>query len=245
MLTAQGTLADEQPLTQMYDNTTLCDECFIDMMKARLGSAYVPRSSFNDYLGAEIVNVLAWCGQNTTLRFPAYTSFSSATVVATSATSASSSIAVPTCTGQVITAAKLRQRQLLSGSSAYANISQQCEYLSLQYNVPTGAVILASGNSDCNITFSTCLPPACDLKRIGEGDSTCTSLANQLDVAGGNVSTIQLLTWNPTIIGTCDNLQANQYVCITYVFLHTCIAQPLTYYQSSRWWLDTRYCKHH
>jgi hypothetical protein len=207
----KGSLADEQPLTQMYDNATLCDECFTDMMKARLNSPYAASSSFNAYLGVELVNILEWCGKDSNVSLSAPTSYTSASITAT----ATSSTGVPTCTGQSISPAKIKQRQLLSGASAYANITQQCENLSTEYNVPTGALLIATGNSDCNITTSTCLPPACELKQIGETDATCTSLAAQLDVAGGNVSTIQLLTWNPTIIGTCDNLQLGQYVCIT------------------------------
>ncbi|KAL1962644.1 hypothetical protein VTN77DRAFT_9278 [Rasamsonia byssochlamydoides] len=37
---ADGTLADEQPLTAMYDNATLCDECFLSMFTARVNSSY-------------------------------------------------------------------------------------------------------------------------------------------------------------------------------------------------------------
>ena len=199
----------------MYDNATLCDECFTDIIKARLSSAYAAPSAFNDYLGAELVSVLNWCGRNSTLSFSEYTTYASATIAPTSSSSASTSSATATCPGQVVSAKRLKERQLLSGSSSFVNISQQCGFLSTEYNVPTGAVILATGNSDCNITSSLCLPPACELQQIGASDKSCAALAAQLDVAGGDVSTIQLLTWNPTIIGTCDNLQLGQYVCVT------------------------------
>ncbi|KAI9650604.1 hypothetical protein NHQ30_000622 [Ciborinia camelliae] len=208
---SDGSLADEQPLTQMYDNATLCDECFTDIMKARLNSPYASSSSFNTYLAAELVSILEWCGEDSNITVSEPTSYTSASITAT----ATSSTTVSTCTGQSLSPAKVKQRQLLSKASADTNITQQCENLSTEYNVPTGALLIATGNSDCNITTSTCLPPACELKQIGETDSTCTSLAAQLEVAGGSVSTIQLLSWNPTIIGTCDDLQLGQYVCIT------------------------------
>jgi len=51
-----------------------------------------------------------------------------------------------------------------------------CTYLALEYHVPTGAIILASGNNDCNITSSTCLHSQCDLQQIEEIDTTCPRL---------------------------------------------------------------------
>jgi len=194
---------------------TLCDDCFLSMLTARMNSSYLAESQFNIYLSAELGEVLEYCGQDTNLTLNAYTSYTTTTAVSTTATSSSTSVAALTCTGQVVTAAKLKQRQLLSGFSAYGNITTQCQDISQQYNVPTGSVLIASGNSDCNTTASMCLPPACELQQVGQDENTCVSLASGLTVAGSNVTMTQLLAWNPLIIGTCDSLQVGQYICIT------------------------------
>lgn len=216
----KGSIADEQPLTQLYDNTTLCDPCFINMFTARMNSSYVPDSDFSDYLSQELGDIVDMCGGNSSeLWFNGPTSYPSATSNATTiaASSSSVSIAAASCTGQTVTATKLKQRQLLSGTSAFNNVSQQCDDIALEYNVPTGSAIISTGNSDCNITSSICLPPACEIQQVGADENTCSLLASQLTVAGDNVTTVQLLAWNGQIIGTCDDLLVGQYVCITYV----------------------------
>ncbi|KAJ5547103.1 hypothetical protein N7494_004688 [Penicillium frequentans] len=232
---ADGTPADSQPLTSLYDNSTLCDECFLDMLTARVNSSYLAQSDYNDYMGAELWSVLEWCGADNNITLQAYTTFASTTgppVISTTASTVSTTVsttaAATTCTGQTVsfasfnsttsnsTVTTVSKRQLLSGESANQNITQACLDISTEYYVPTGAVILAAGSSDCsNMTAVTCLPAECDLQQVNADYSTCDLLASELTVANSSVSTVQLLTWNPTLIGTCDSLEVGQYVCIT------------------------------
>jgi hypothetical protein len=44
------------------------------------------------------------------------------------------------------------------------------------------------------------------------------SLAQSLP---GNITTVQLLKWNPNIMGLCDGVTAGQYICKRHVFLAT------------------------
>jgi hypothetical protein len=67
------------------------------------------------------------------------------------------------------------------------------------------------------MTAITCLPAEYDIQLVTDEYSTCDLLASELTVANNTVSTVQLLSWNPTIIGPCDSLQVGQYVCITQV----------------------------
>ncbi|KAJ5928235.1 hypothetical protein N7466_007191 [Penicillium verhagenii] len=213
---SDGTLGDDQSLTTLYDNATLCDECFIDMLTARVNSSYLGASTFNDYMSAELWAVLEWCDADTNITLQAYATYASSTgppVVSTTATSVvSSALATATCTGQTVSFSSLsaasststassstvitdvKKRQLLSGVSADPNITQACLDISLEYYVPTAE---------------------CDIQLVTDEYSTCDLLASELTVANNTVTTVQLLTWNPAIIGTCDSLQVGQYVCIT------------------------------
>ena len=92
-----------------------------------MNSSYLAASQFKVCLSAEIGKFLEYYGQDPNITLNAYTSYHSTTAVATIATSNSTSVAAPTCTGQVVTAAKVKQRQLLSGFSAYGNITAQCK----------------------------------------------------------------------------------------------------------------------
>ncbi|KAJ6032482.1 hypothetical protein N7540_003214 [Penicillium herquei] len=234
---SNGTLGDNQSLTTLYNNATLCDECFIDMLTVRVNSSYLGASTFNDYMSAELWAVLEWCGADTNITLQAYATYASTTGPPESSTTATgvttSAIATATCTGQTVSFSSLsttlssaipssstvitdvKKRQLLSGVSADPNITQACLDISLEYYVPTGAVIIAAGSSDCsNMTAVTCLPAEFDIQLVTDEYNTCDLLASELMVANNTVTTVQLLTWNPAIIGTCDSLQVGQYVCV-------------------------------
>lgn len=189
------------------------------MFVARMNSSFLAESEHNMYLTAELGTILDWCDLETNITLKPYASYTSSLIPASSVSSASASAASPTCTGQVVdadTAARLAKRQLVSGAPANSNISQACLDYSLEYEVPTGSLVIASGDSTCaNITAGICLPGACELAQVTLEETTCDLLAAGLTVAGDSVSLVQLLYWNPTIIGTCDSLQVDQYVCIS------------------------------
>lgn len=42
----------------MYDNATLCDECFLSMLTERMNSSYLANSEFNNYLTVELETAL-------------------------------------------------------------------------------------------------------------------------------------------------------------------------------------------
>lgn len=216
------TLSDDQSLTSMYDNATLCDECFLSMLTERMNSSYLANSDFNNYLTVELEAALDYCGYDSSdISLNAFTSFSwsigpsSTTTASASSTSAASAI----CTGQIVASSSSvarsdSKRQLLTGTSANTNISESCLEYSLEYNVPTGAIILSAGNSSCDsIPSGTCLPLECDLAQVQGDATTCSVLTSGLTVAGTSVSQVMFLAWNPAIIGICDSLQVGQYYC--------------------------------
>jgi hypothetical protein len=91
--------------------------------------------------------------------------------------------------------------------------SSSCDSLSQKYGVTTGDLRAATGSDDCTISNTTCVPSGCTLKEVNSG-SSCDSLAAAYKTSTLNVTTSLFLSWNPNIIGLCDNLAA-QYVCST------------------------------
>jgi LysM repeat protein len=89
-----------------------------------------------------------------------------------------------------------------------------CENLSLKYNVTTGDLLKVATDESCYLETAVCVPPPCNLVQVPDG-STCDSLATSFSVPGAplNVTKQMVLSWNPNIIGPCDNLTAAQYVC--------------------------------
>lgn len=206
----------------MYDDATLCDECFLSMLTERMNSSYLSNSDFNNYLTVELEAAIDYCGGNSSeISLNAFTSFSWSLGASSTTTASASSISAASavCTGQTVGSSSSvsrsdSKRQLLTGASANANISESCLEYSLQYNVPTGAIILSAGNSSCDsIPSGTCLPLECNLAQVQDDATTCSALTNGLTVAGTSVSQVMFLAWNPTIIGVCDSLQVGQYYC--------------------------------
>lgn len=88
-----------------------------------------------------------------------------------------------------------------------------CENLSLTYNVTTGDLLKVATDESCYLNGTACVPPPCQLVQIPD-NSTCDSLAASFAAASSlNVTKQMVLSWNPNILGPCDNLTAAQYVC--------------------------------
>ncbi|SPQ21516.1 05f4d12e-4c34-47ca-9eeb-bd15fa2afc2d [Thermothielavioides terrestris] len=98
-----------------------------------------------------------------------------------------------------------------------------CEYLSLLYNVTTGDLLQATQDDACYSDVPQCLPPPCQLVQVANGSTwagppeltgnTRDALASSFSTPALNVTTQMFLSWNPNIIGPCENLTAGQYVC--------------------------------
>lgn len=105
-----------------------------------------------------------------------------------------------------------------------------CDALSKNYGLATGDVVIATKSDNCTLPpFPVCVPAAYDvmivptntewyvIQRLAQlccelmADSE--SLAQDLSTSLANLTTTQLLYWNPNIMGLCDDLTAGQYVC--------------------------------
>jgi hypothetical protein len=161
----------------------------------RLSSPYVATSGFATYLNYEYYDIQAYCNVTNGSSIPVggegFMSVPAANLTSNSTESVN-------CTGQTIP---------ITESS-----ESQCDDLSTQYNVGTGDLQLASGNVNCSFTASACVPAACQLDQVA-ANTSCDSLVASISNSTSNVTTVQLLTWNPNILGLCDALSA-QYACV-------------------------------
>ncbi|RDW80989.1 hypothetical protein BP5796_05687 [Coleophoma crateriformis] len=110
----------------------------------------------------------------------------------------SSSTTTATCVGQLIQPA----------TSALS-----CDQLSRKYGITTGDLNVVTGDWDCGFTGPICVPANCTVDYIPFGQ-TCDTLRTQYSTASGiNITASMFLNWNPNIIGLCDRVAGNQYVC--------------------------------
>lgn len=129
---------------------------------------------------------------------PAATATATTSSGATSSSSAAT--ATTTCAGQLI---------------PVPSSPMGCDQLSLEYNVTTGDLTVLTGEWDCFAAQEICAPAPCELRRIG-WDETCETLRASLatnTTANGSVTTVQFSDWNPRIIGACDDVRGDQYIC--------------------------------
>lgn len=166
-------------------------------MYQRLNSPYLPDHDYSEYLISQYQDILDVC--NYSMNMPELV-ITAPTVYAEAVPPTLNLTILQGCNGQLIVKSTL-------------DPNANCAIIAQAFNVPTGAVQAATGNTDCKSTEdSFCLPQPCALGHVPTG-ATCESLAEAASNANLTVSTVQFLTWNPSINGICDNLQASDYYC--------------------------------
>lgn len=169
------------------------------MMYQRLISPYLPDHDYSGYLISQYQDILDVCD---------YTSNIPELVIEAPSNYAPStppplnlgSFTDTGCTGQTIVSSTL-------------NSNANCATIAQAFNVATGAVQAATGNTNCVLNQpSICLPSPCTLKQVPVG-ATCDSLATAYSTSNLTVTTVQFLNWNPSVNGLCDQLLADDYAC--------------------------------
>lgn len=168
-------------------------------MYQRLISPYLPNHDYSDYLISQyqdILDVCKYANKIPELVIQAPPNYASSTPPPLNL----SSFTDTGCTGQTIVKSSL-------------DPNANCATIAQAFNVATGAVQAATGNTNCVLNQpSICLPSPCALKQVPTG-ATCDSLATAYSTSNLTVTTVQLLSWNPTVNGLCDSLLANDYIC--------------------------------
>ncbi|RKU41544.1 hypothetical protein DL546_001268 [Coniochaeta pulveracea] len=192
-------------MATLYNDTTLCNSCFLDQLFARVTSPYLPDTDHSDYLVDQIFDVYQVC--NVTL--PDFTVraldwYDLAPPLTSTYLGSSTTSGVATATGSAPAATTTCLGQSVSSGTG-------CDALATKYGVGTGALQYYSNSDNCTFTTAACLPSACKLQQVQTGD-TCASLAAAV---GGNTTLTQFLKWNPYVMGLCDSLTAGQYICMS------------------------------
>lgn len=179
--------------------TQLCSNCFIQLLYTRLDSLYLPDQDYTDYLISQYQDILDVCN---------YSAFMPELVIQAAANYDSApppvlNITSPPdgeCNGQLVVKSTL-------------DPNANCQSIATAFNVATGAVQWAIGNSNCSISQSSvCLPAPCELHEVPDG-ATCDSLSTTFSTTNLTVTSTQFLTWNPYVNGLCDDLLAGDQVC--------------------------------
>jgi hypothetical protein len=164
-------------------------------MHQRLSSPYLPDSDHSDYLVGQFSDMQSVCSTSMALTTRALPTYANATVIPTTTTS---STATATCVGQIIQP---------------ATPALSCDQLSQKYGVTTGDLNVITGDWDCGFTSPICAPSNCTVDYIPFGQ-TCDTLRAQYSTASGtNITASQFSSWNPNIVGLCNRVTGNQYVC--------------------------------
>lgn len=136
----------------------LCDNCFVQMLYARVTSPYLDDSDQSDFLVSQLQDIGDVCNitipEITIRALPSYADAPMPTSIdfeSTATSTISSAAATTTCDGQIIA----------SGSG--------CAALSTKYGLTTGDLQKLTGSDTCVISASTCFPAACTLGAVPTG----------------------------------------------------------------------------
>ncbi|KAI1458827.1 hypothetical protein F4805DRAFT_114666 [Annulohypoxylon moriforme] len=189
-------------MANLYYDTTICSPCFLIVMWHRINSLFLPDTDYSDYLIEQYQDILDVCQiampDSMVRALPGYAAAPNATFLPPGTDPANNSSAPNANSGNCTS-------QLISTGTG-------CDSLSQKYGITTGDLQTATNSDDCTISNATCLPSACTLKQVKDGD-TCDSLSKGLSTSNLNVTITLFLSWNPNIIGLCDNLLTGQYFC--------------------------------
>ncbi|GJC90661.1 lysM domain-containing protein ARB_01155/01156 [Colletotrichum liriopes] len=202
--------ADDVRLSNLYEKDLdsfglltiflqLCSDCFLKIFHHRLLAPVLEKSEFTDYLVEQHGELETFCSTAMPLTTSSQDLFLRTMPIPTPTTTDSAPPVMTTCAGQLI---EPNPTQLW------------CDKLSENYNVPTGDLIVLTGDWACGMTKAICAPPACPLKHVGfEQQWTCESLRALISTAENNVTAVEFASWNKRIVGTCDNVRGDQYIC--------------------------------
>ncbi|GKT93655.1 hypothetical protein Ct61P_11505 [Colletotrichum tofieldiae] len=191
--------ADDVRLSNLYEKDLLCSDCFLKIFHHRLLAPVLEKSDFTDYLVEQHGELETFCSTAMPLTTSSQDLFLRTMPIPTPTTTDSAPPVMTTCAGQLIEPNPTKL---------------WCDKLSENYNVPTGDLIVLTGDWACGMTNAICAPPACPLKHIGfEQQWTCESLRALISTAENNVTAVEFASWNKRIVGTCDNVRGDQYIC--------------------------------
>ncbi|KAI9147048.1 LysM domain-containing protein [Paramyrothecium foliicola] len=194
-------LPEDRRLSNLYEKDLVCSDCFLKILNHRLSSPDLEKSNYTDYMIGEHSALEEFCSTSLPLT-TANTALFVRTMpmpTPTTSTSGGSSPAETTCAGQLIEP---------------TDDQVWCDGLTEKYKVPTGDLIVLTGDWSCRLTDSICAPAQCPLRYIGwDQEWTCESLRALISTDERNVTEAEFSSWNRRLVGTCDAVRGDQYIC--------------------------------
>ncbi|KAK4555183.1 hypothetical protein LTR86_007479 [Recurvomyces mirabilis] len=176
-------------IANYYNDTFLCDPCYLSVFWWRINSPFLPDSDYSDYLVDQFQDIQDVCNvtvSDTLLRIspPGYALGATPNYTLPGSTPSGSSPASSACLGQTLS----------SGSGA-------CDTLSTTYGVTTGDLQQITNSTTCTFSGSVCVPNKCALTQTGTNASW---QVYERPMRNGKANGPQ---------GLCDSLTQGQYVC--------------------------------
>lgn len=136
----------------LFLSSQLCSDCFLKIFHHRLLSPVLEKSDFTDYLIEQHGELEQFCTTSMPLTTFTQELFLSTMPLPTpTPVSDGAPPAETTCMGQIIEPSL---------------IQLWCDDLAVQHNVPTGDLIVLTGDWSCAMTEPICAPPPCPLMYI-------------------------------------------------------------------------------
>ncbi|SMR55634.1 unnamed protein product [Zymoseptoria tritici ST99CH_1E4] len=184
-------------LANLYPDNVLCDPCVLSMMWFRLSSQFLPDNDNSDWLAEQYLDMTDIC--NATLPEVVIRALPDYAMAPPPPPMASNS------TGNITSNATCEDRLITLDTSG-------CDEQAKKYNISTGDLRFASRSRNCSSTKEICAPEGCHLEKVGF-NSSCDALAAAYSSPSLNITTSLFLGWNRHILGLCNNLTMDQYVC--------------------------------
>ncbi|GJC98179.1 lysM domain-containing protein [Colletotrichum higginsianum] len=203
--------AENRRISSLYDNDLLCSECFLKLLYARVTSAFLPDVDYSDYLVGEFQDIQEVCqtavGELATRVLPNYphTTDADVTPIRTEVTSTETDAPAPTTTTS----------EPVPTKAPVPDTEEGCEAVGWQWV----DVLVMEESTIAETELEFCNEVA-EIYGVATGDLMYTtntpgaSIAESASNATHIVNAVQIATWNPHILGACDHLVKDQYVCI-------------------------------
>ncbi|KAI5918691.1 hypothetical protein F4810DRAFT_704010 [Camillea tinctor] len=171
---------DDERLGSLYNKDLVCSDCFLKIFHQRLLSPVLRQGEFTDYLVGQHGDLQSFCSTSMplttasstlyhgTVPFPSATTGGAIGTVTAPATTA-------TCGGTIIDV---------------PSSPMDCHQLSETYNVTTGDLTVMTNDWSCEVTSPICIPPPCNIQKIGWGE-TCETLRASISNSTNNVTLVQ------------------------------------------------------
>ncbi|KAH7077185.1 peptidoglycan-binding protein [Paraphoma chrysanthemicola] len=215
---------ENERLANLYSDDVLCSQCFLNMFYLRIASPFLPDLDQSDYLVDQWFDIINVCNVASKVpdllvrHLPYYQdapgdsdNWVDSTLYGFGDLGGNGT--TPTaCPARSIVLADLNPPPI------DYTIQTTCDVMAAFMNASTGDIWQMFQNADCMPDFNytevpvVCLPFSCTVAKMDDNITCDQFVAGLPAIENNTVTTTQFLSWNPNLIGLCDNT-TEQYVC--------------------------------